>query len=182
METPVTRTPQEWWNNVKTDPEKIINWLKNQFHGEYTAAERIKELVIDNLEPGSKHLDLATRIMSDEIKHAGWVGVLLENRNVKPEVLDKQERYWPTALEDAPEGNAEYAAGIAAHAEEMRLERIKIIMADEEADEDIRDTFGKIYKDEVFHAKAFKEIAGDNYYDATSEKHAKGLEALGLII
>lgn len=181
METLVTKTPQEWWDTIKGDKDKIVHWLKNQYYGEYTAAERIKTLVIDNLQEGT-HKELATRIMNDEIKHAQWISTLLQARNITPEVLEKEERYWTAALEDAPAGDAEYAAGIAAHAEEMRLERIKIIMADETADQDIRTIFKAIYKDEVFHAKAFKEIAGDNYYNETSEKHAKGLEALGLII
>jgi len=64
----------------------------------------------------------------------------------------------------------------------MRLERITVIMNDETADADILETFKNIYKDELFHAKAFKLIGGDDYYKASSEKHAKGLEALGLIV
>jgi hypothetical protein len=75
-----------------------------------------------------------------------------------------------------------YAAAVAAHAEEMRLERIKVIMDDTEADSDIVNTFKNIYKDELFHAKGFKLIAGDDYYNKATEGHAKGLEALGLIV
>ena len=75
-----------------------------------------------------------------------------------------------------------YAAAVAAHAEEMRLERIKVIMEDETADSDIVNTFKNIYKDELFHAKGFRLISGDEYYNKASESHAKGLEALGLIV
>lgn len=64
----------------------------------------------------------------------------------------------------------------------MRLERIKVIMEDTTADSDIVETFKNIYKDELFHAKGFKLIAGDDYYNKASENHAKGLEALGLIV
>ena len=75
-----------------------------------------------------------------------------------------------------------YAAAVAAHAEEMRLERISVIMNDEDAPSDIRKVFTDIYKDELFHAKGFRLIAGDEYYNKTSEKHARGVEALGLIV
>jgi hypothetical protein len=47
---------------------------------------------------------------------------------------------------------------------------------------DISDTFTDIYKDELFHASGFKLIAGDDYYKKASKSHAKGLEALGLIV
>lgn len=34
----------------------------------------------------------------------------------------------------------------------------------------------------IIHPKGFKLIAGDDYYNKASENHAKGLEALGLIV
>lgn len=176
------KTPQEWWDSVKGDPEKIIAWLKNQYHGEATAATRIRELITVHFEPDSTPYKLSSRIASDEDRHAAWIGALLITRGITPKILKKEERYWSAALEDAPEGDGLYVAGIAAHAEEMRLARIKIIMDDDTAPKDIQLIFKEIYHDEVFHAKAFKEISGDNYYDQTTEKHAAGLEALGLIL
>lgn len=78
--------------------------------------------------------------------------------------------------------DAQYASAVAAHAEEMRLERIKVIMEDNESPADVKKVFTQIYKDELFHAKGFKLIAGDEYYNKASENHAKGIEALGLIV
>jgi len=177
------KTPQQWWDAVKQSPERIVNWLKNQYHGEAKAAERIYDIILKHFSEGSTEWDLATRIAKDEEKHAVWIGQLLESRGITPQLLDKEERYWDAVLDDENvEGNGEYAAAIAAHAEEMRLARIKIIMDDEDAPGDIRATFIQIYHDEVFHAKAFKKISGDEYYNQTTENHARGLEALGLII
>jgi hypothetical protein len=110
------------------------------------------------------------------------VGKLLEVRGITPEILIKEERYWKEVITEDFTENGNYAAAVAAHAEEMRLERISVIMDDSTADEDIVETFKNIYKDELFHAKGFKLIAGDEYYNLTSENHAKGLEALGLIV
>ncbi len=180
---PTSRTPQEWWDYTKQTPERVDAWLKNQYHGEATAATRIRELIASQLVKDSTPYNLAMRIANDEDKHAEWIGSILQTRGITPEILEKDSRYWDAVLDDEKvEGNGEYAAAIAAHAEEMRLERIKIIMADEDVDLLIKDTFAAIYKDEVFHAKAFKEISGEAYYNSTSENHAKGLEALGLII
>lgn len=175
------KTPLEWWLGIKDNPELIINWLKNQYHGEATAASRIRNIITIHFEEDSLPHTLCERIANDEEKHATWIGSLLEARGIEPILLDKKERYWDAVLEEAPE-NGEFNAAIAAHAEEMRLERIKIIMNDETAPKDIVDTFKQIYKDEVFHAKAFKHISGQEYYDQSSINHAKGLEAIGLII
>ena len=28
------KTSQQWWDDTKSDTEKMINWLKNQYHGD----------------------------------------------------------------------------------------------------------------------------------------------------
>lgn len=174
------KTTKEWWLDTKQSPEKIINWLKNQYHGEALASSRIKEFILPHMD--GKFAFMVERIADDEERHAQWVGKLLLDRGVEPEILEKEERYWKETMTEDFKSDGNYAAAVAAHAEEMRLERIKVIMDDESCDSDIRDTFKNIYKDELFHAKGFKLIAGDDYYNRASENHAKGLEALGLIV
>jgi len=34
------KTVQQWWDEVSNDPEKMIVWLKKQYHGEVTAEAR----------------------------------------------------------------------------------------------------------------------------------------------
>lgn len=174
------KTSQEWWDEVKTSNEKLVNWLKNQYHGEAVASERIRQYILPHF--GDKYAFMVERIADDEERHASWVGKLLSSRGITPEILQKEERYWREVMTEDFKNDGNYAAAVAAHAEEMRLERIKVIMDDMTAPEDIRETFKNIYKDELFHAKGFKLIAGDEYYQKTAENHARGLEALGLIV
>ncbi len=54
--------------------------------------------------------------------------------------IQKDKRYWKITMTNDFENDGQYAA-VAAHAEEMRLERIKVIMDDAEADQGIRRTF-----------------------------------------
>lgn len=180
METKTLVTPAQWWEKTKADEGLIINWLKNQYHGEAIAAERIRQYILPHFE--GKYGFLVERIAEDEDKHASWVGELLKNRGVTPEILKKEERYWRQVMTEEFKEDGNYAAAVAAHAEEMRLERITVIMNDESAPVDIRNTFTQIYRDELFHAKGFKLIAGDEYYNKASENHARGVEALGLIL
>jgi rubrerythrin len=174
------KTSKEWWDETKASPEKLVNWLKNQYHGEAVASERIKQFILPNME--GKYEFMVEKIADDEDKHASWVGKLLLDRGITPEILQKEERYWKEVMTEDFTNNCNYAAAVAAHAEEMRLERITVIMNDPESPKDIQETFKNIYRDEVFHAKGFKLIAGDDYYNQASENHAKGLEALGLIV
>jgi rubrerythrin len=174
------RTSKEWWDETKASPEKMVNWLKNQYHGEAVAASRIRQYILPHME--GKYGFMVERIADDEERHAQWIGKLLSDRGITPQILKKEERYWKTVMTEDFTSDGNYAAAVAAHAEEMRLERITVIMNDETADSDIVETFKNIYKDELFHAKGFKLIAGDEYYNSTSENHAKGLEALGLIV
>ena len=174
------KTVQEWWDATKASEDKLINWLKNQYHGEAVAASRIEKFILNKIDDHYKFL--VARIMEDELKHASWIKALLLGKGIEASILEKEERYWSTVITKEFENDALFAAGVAAHAEEMRLERIKVIMKEPDPQfKLIQETFTHIYKDEVFHAKAFKFIAGDNY-NATTELHAKGVEALGLII
>lgn len=174
------KTSKQWWEETKVSEQKTINWLKNQYHGEAVAAERIEKYILPHLD--GKYQFMVERIVDDEIRHSQWVGELLTNRGITPEILQKEERYWREVMTEDFTTNGNYACAVAAHAEEMRLERIQVIMNDVDAPEDIRKVFTNIYKDELFHAKGFKLIAGDDYYNKASENHAKGLEALGLIV
>lgn len=174
------RTSKQWWDETKVSEQKIIEWLKNQYHGEAVAAERIEKYILPHLD--GKYQFMVERIVDDEIRHSQWVAELLANRGITPKILQKEERYWREVMTEDFTTNGNYAAAVAAHAEEMRLERIQVIMNDVNAPDDIRKVFTNIYKDELFHAKGFKLIAGDDYYNKASENHAKGLEALGLIV
>ena len=132
------KTSKQWWDEVKVDQAKLIDWLKDQYHGEMMAAIRIQKLFLDDsvkLTPSQRYTIL--RISKEEIIHARWVKELLANRGITAEVLTKEERYWDKVL-PADQANAEELAAIAHLAETMRLERIQVIAEDVTAPHDIR--------------------------------------------
>jgi len=114
-----------------------------------------------------------------EKNHAAWVLDLLVARNIRPTLLDKKERYWEKTLVGID--SFIKASAVAAHAEEMRLERIRAIANDETAPADIRAVFARILPQEEFHARAFKKMTTTAVYDATQDAHELGRTALGLV-
>ncbi len=173
-----TKTSAEWWKQVKADPVKLEEWLIKQYRGEVTAATRIIQLGEKFGAVGSvkRLLDV---IADQERQHAEWIKVLLENRSLPiPDTSDSENRYWAETL--GAIDSLDTGTAIATHAEEMRLERIYAIANDIEAHLDIRETFTKILKDELFHAKAFRGMSTDEALNRTMSAHEAGMAALGL--
>lgn len=181
METMATvrTTSERWWQGIKQDPEAVKAWLMDQYHGEATAAERIIRFRDQYAVPGTREHRILTVIAGQEQSHGEWVGELLRVRGGEPVVLVKQERYWEKTLS----GISDFSSGaaVAAHAEEMRLARIKVIVDDPEAPSDVRDVFRRILPQERFHARAFAQMAGSTALEAALARHEQGLEALSLI-
>lgn len=177
------KTSAEWWAEVKADPAKFNEWLQKQYIGELTAAERIQGL-LTSFKIKDEDQDVFTRLISkiasDEMRHAYWIKGILDTRGVEVLPHDPSQRYWAATLEGID--SFETGTAVAAHAEEMRLERIKVIATDPETPDDIRSVFERIWRDEVFHAKAFRVMTTDAAYEATRERHELGLKALGLVI
>jgi rubrerythrin len=170
---------QAWWQQVKHDPEAFRGWLLDQFRGESAAAGRIELLRDTYASENERAHKVLSVIAEQERKHARWVGALLRARGILPEVQSKAERYWPHVLT----GIADLATGCAvgAHAEQMRLERIETIAADREAPDDVRQTFARIVREERFHERAFRHLAGPTALEVTRESHRLGRIALGLL-
>lgn len=172
------KTVTTWINEVIGSPAKLNSWLSRQYVGEMLAAERIKELV-PLVDP--RYKSVMNKIANDEAKHAKWVQNLLIRRNISiPEVSYKEDRYWKTVLAGKTDINDLLAVG--AHAEEMRLHRIRAIASDYRFDADIREVFSAILPDEERHAKGFAIAAGEVAVKATNKNHELGLKALGLTL
>lgn len=175
------KNSKTWWSEIKADQNKLNGWLKDQYHGELTAVDRIQKHLLSKVTPGSDTHKKISFIRDQEADHANWIKDLLVSRGLEATKLDKVERYWDETLTGAIGQDLEYGCAVAAHAEEMRLERIQVIAADPECPEDIRSVFQKILPQELGHASIFSSLAGNRKGDA-AEGHAKGLEALGLIL
>ncbi|KND51454.1 MAG: hypothetical protein ABA06_04065 [Parcubacteria bacterium C7867-001] len=166
-----------WLENVLRDSKKMVDWLTKQYHGEVTAAGRIRIFAGEYCED-LEHARILEVIASQEEDHANWVASLLHARGIEAKVLDKNERYWEQTLPGIESFRT--GAAVAAHAEHMRLVRIRAIVDHPNTPADIRDVFAKILPQEVFHAEAFSRMAGAEALEATRGKHEAGLEALGL--
>ena len=168
-----------WWKQTKENPERFMHWLKKQYHGEITAHARIVEFVDRYIPQDNRWRKVILKIASQELTHAQWVAQLLSVRGITPEVLDKEERYWNKTLPSIQ--SLHDGAAVAAHAEGMRLERIRVIVQDPETPKDVRDVFTRILPEEEFHERAFRKLAGAPALSQALENHLAGREAIGLI-
>jgi len=170
-------TSQQWWAEVKADAARFNDWLVRQYRGEVTAAKRI-ESFRDAYARDAEPKRVLTLIAAQEERHAAWVLDLLRARGIEPDASGAEERYWREALPAVED--FETGAAVGAHAEEMRLARIRVICNDEEAPADVRSTFQRILKEEEFHARAFRKLAGQPAYFRTQGAHDRGMALLGL--
>lgn len=173
------KTTEQWWAEVSSDEDKMIDWLKDQYRGEVTAETRIRALITDYALDGDK-ARIINKIADDERKHAEWVASLLFARGIPVVLLDKEERYWEKTL-PKEKVSFEYMCAVGHHAETMRLERINLLSSDERFI-DIARVFAAILPDEKFHARAFAYLSTPEAIEAARGKHKEGLEALGLVI
>jgi rubrerythrin len=177
------RTSAEWWSAVKVDPVLLMDWLRKQYHGEATAAVRMRDFLarFGAQARDPRWVNTVEEIARQEETHAEWVGELLRARGEEPSVIaNKAERYWDATLPGIE--SWESGCAVAAHAEAMRLDRIRVIAADPDAPPDVRAVFARILPQEEFHERAFRAFASDAALTAALEGHAAGAEALGLVV
>jgi len=173
------KTSKQWWDEVKNDPARFTAWLLKQYRGEVTAADRIEAIAMQAENPAQ--VNALMKIADQEAQHAKWIFSLLETRGIKAdEDRDNAEkRYWATVKTSITDFNTAMAVG--AHAEAMRLERITAIAFDDEAPADVRDVFKLILADELWHERAFREMAGDEAMALTKPSAEDGRRVLGLV-
>jgi rubrerythrin len=175
------KTSQQWWDEVKSDEMKTKAWLRRQWRGEVTASFRIQRLAKQFTDEESQEHKILNAIAHQEEQHASWIKELLDARGIEvdgTDIASAENRYWAETLP----GIKDFTTGtaVAAHAEGMRLDRIRVIANDKQAPEDIRDAFTKILKDEVWHEAAFTKLSTPEAMEETRHNHRAGLEALGL--
>jgi len=174
------KTSKQWWDEVKNSPRLMSEWLVKQYRGEVTASHRILRFA-EQYATDPHDIRILSIIADQERQHALWVKDLLDVRGIEvdaDEINHAEERYWKETLPGID--SFETGSAVAAHAEAMRLERIRVIANDPEAPLDIRHTFNMILTDEVFHEKAFTKLSNTEALIATQDQHDLGLKALGL--
>lgn len=174
------QTTEQWWAEVKRSPEKMVEWLKAQYHGEAAAEDRIRQ-AIARFNLIGLEATLISSVADDEAKHKIWVAKLLHDRGIPVEILKKEERYWNEVLpKDMEEDTFEYFCAIGHLAETMRLDRISLLASDEQFS-DIADVMLRIYPDEVFHARVFKEMSTPKSIEKAIKYHNLGKNVIGLL-
>lgn len=174
------RTTQEWWNETKSDPEKLAHWLRRQYVGEMAAVNLLSELLITyGSQADSSEWDDVHTVMCQEASHARWMKRVMDKRGISPEEgASTDRRYW---AEVKPAVNS-FAEGCAAgyHAESMRLERIRCIAAETDPEfADLAAVFKRILPHEEWHEEVFDKMRKG--HDLT-RYHEKGLESLNLLM
>lgn len=172
------KTSQQWWSEVKNDPDRFNGWLVKQYRGEATAAKRINDFA-EQYAPDETTKRILRIIAGQEAQHAKWVRELLVARGIEPSLEGAEKRYWKETLHEIT--SFATGAAVAAHAERMRLERIRTIAEDASAPADVKRVFQLILRDELFHEEAFREMAGPQAMERTLGSHRDGRRALGLI-
>lgn len=172
------QTSNEWWQKTKSDPVAMNDWLVKQYRGEATAASRIRTFSDLHAKSDSDKHTLEI-IAGQESRHASWVFDLLMSRGIDPNVEHAEERYWKATLPEIE--SFETGAAVGAHAEKMRLDRIRVIVDDPDAPNDIREVFARILPEEEFHERAFRQMAGHVAMNKTKASHERGMHLLGLV-
>ena len=166
------KTSAEWWEEVKNDTAKLNYWLQRQCYGEFEAFKRLQSLA------GTFRNEILEKIAGQEFMHYKWIKKYMDDNGIPP-LASHETRYWKEINHTFD--TLEQAAAVAYHAETMRLERIRLIAADE-TNLTLAEIFKKILKDEEFHAEAFKFMSDDDEIVIAKIDHEAGLQALGLVI
>ena len=173
------KTSAQWWGETKSDPEKLIEWLRRQYVGEMAAVNLLSEVLLRFGGQATKEQwDLVFTVMAQEAKHARWMKGLLDMRGIAlPDDARADTRYWKEVVPNVTSFKEAVAAAF--HAEHMRLARIRAICNDASAPGDIREVFQRILPDEEWHESVF-----DKMRDGVemTRYHEKGLEALNLVL
>lgn len=100
-ESATKKTSAEWWAEVRVSPELTLDWLKKQYHGEITAASRMRDFIYRYGEQAKdpKWIATVSEIAQQEEAHGGWIGNLLQARGVTPATIPgRTGRYWDATL------------------------------------------------------------------------------------
>ena len=172
-----------WWDLIKNDKNRLMDWLKNQYKSEAEASIKLQYCLLTFKDIPDSCIDPLQHICFEELNHALWIRQLIESRGDQVEDIDfidyRESRYWGNI--NFPKNWRELTA-ISAFAEDMRLYRIKTIYKDPTTPLDIHKVFSKILKDEAGHEAFFRGEALKKDMIAAFPFHKKGMEALGFRI
>ena len=172
---------ENWWKKCLANPEKLEHWLVSLYNNEKDAEERFKNFAIDYCINDKEAFDIFNFIAEQERQHAILVEEILKNRNIDLyEKSSKDGKYWRNTIPCIVDMKT--AAAIGAYAEGLSLKRMRVIIADSNTPEDLKNLFKVIEPEESYHAKVLEKIATKYGMKEVKDCHDKGLIELGLKI
>lgn len=154
-DNPIKEFRDDWKKNLDK-PGSLIGWLKDQYVGEREAVASMETLLQGGkMESAAnqKYLRLVEKVIADEHRHVAMIVALLASRGITPPPVGEPKVL--AGMEDFFSGSA-----VASRAEAIRAGIIRVIVDDGEVPEDVRISFLTILREEAFHEKAFREVAG----------------------
>ena len=172
---------EKWWHECLNNKEKLEHWLVSLYNNEKDAEERFLSFANEYCSDDPEAYAIFIIIAEQERNHAVLVDKILQNRIIeKHEKSSKNGRYWRNTLSCIVDKKT--AAAIGAYAEGLSLSRMRVIIADKNTPNDIKELFKIIEPEESYHAKSLRAIATIHGMKNVKDCHDKGLEELGLKI
>ena len=172
---------EKWWVACLNDKEKLEHWLVSLYNNEKDAEQRFIEFANEYCTEDKEAYDIFIIIAGQESNHAVLVEKILEARGIeKYEKSSKDGRYWRNTLKCVCDKKT--ASAIGAFAEGLSLARMRVIIADKNTPEDLKELFKIVEPEESYHAMILRKIATKHGMDSVRDCHDKGLEELGLKI
>ncbi len=170
---------RSWWENLIKDEAKLNDWFVKLYNNEKDAEGRFLDFANKFCEGHKEAWHLFHFIAEQERRHAQIVLDFLTARGVQVyEVSSAKGRYWCKVLPCVV--SLDTAAGVGALAEQLSLERMRVIIDHPYTNKAISDMFRQIEPDESLHARALANLAGKYGIKQVIDCHSEGIMALGL--
>lgn len=152
---------REAWTRTPDKQGALLDWLKEQYIGEREAVASMEVLLATGRkqpDANPKYLHLMEKVIADEHRHVAMIKELLISRGAtipeigEPEVLPGMDAFFS-------------GSAVASRAEAVRAGVIRVILEDGEVPQDVKSSFLVILREEAFHEKAFREVAGQPQMD-----------------
>ncbi len=184
-DTSMVAKTRQWWEKLLADEEKLNGWLVRLYQNERDAAFRFIDFANKFCDGDMEPWYLFHFIAMQEHRHAEIVLALLHDRGINivhPSsfTIDSSAngRYWGKVMPCAVDKDT--AAGVGALAEQLSLERMRVIIDHPFTPKPIVEMFKQLEPDESLHAKALANLAGKHGISEVIDCHSAGLVALGL--
>ena len=152
---PITRFQNEW-ADMKQQPHWLEKWLQGEYNGETHAVTTMRELLktLEGQAGKEKAVLVVQQVLRDEANHIALIGQLLKVRGVIPST---SKPFTPLPGMEEPEAGSAKCS----YAEAVRAGQIRVVVEDPDTPEDIRGVFSLILREESFHERSFRTLAGE---------------------